>query len=106
MPSLARPEVDVLDGLTTAIIGRPGADGREPRSTVGNGDRRDAMLRSSSAGIAKPHVGPADGVLVQRAEADRDRFDDRRQGRGEKKVVREPCTPAYVPAVSIEAWGR
>ena len=90
MPSLTRPEVDVLDGLTTAIIVDQERMGSNPRSTVGTATDANAMLRILFSRLAKPHVGAPDGVLVQRAEADRDRSDDRRQGQGggERTVVR------------------
>ena len=50
MPTLARPEVDVLDGLTTAISVDQERMGSDPRSTVGTATDADAMLRTSSAG--------------------------------------------------------
>ncbi|WP_405585368.1 ATP-binding cassette domain-containing protein [Streptomyces sp. NBC_01190] len=57
MPTLARPEVDVLDGLTTAIIvdqRRPAAD---PRSTVGTATDTNAMLRILFSRLGHPHIG-------------------------------------------------
>jgi excinuclease UvrABC ATPase subunit len=45
MPTLARPEVDVLDGLTTAIIVDQQRMGADPRSTVGTATDANAMLR-------------------------------------------------------------
>ncbi|MBJ7473263.1 MAG: excinuclease ABC subunit UvrA, partial [Solirubrobacteraceae bacterium] len=57
MPTMARPEVDVLDGLTTAIIvdqERMGADGR---STVGTATDANAMLRILFSRLGKPHIG-------------------------------------------------
>src|SRR6476660_8238731 len=45
MPTLARPDVDVLDGLTTAIIGGQERMGADPRSTVGTATDANAMLR-------------------------------------------------------------
>ena len=57
MPTLARPEVDVLDGLTTAIIVGQERMGANPRSTVGTATDANAMLRILFSRIAKPHIG-------------------------------------------------
>ena len=58
MPSLARPEVDVLDGLTTAIIVDQERMGANPRSTVGTATDANAMLRILFSRVGKPHIGP------------------------------------------------
>jgi len=58
MPSLARPEVDYLDGLTTAIIVDQERMGANPRSTVGTATDANAMLRILFSRLGKPHVGP------------------------------------------------
>jgi excinuclease UvrABC ATPase subunit len=57
MPTLARPDVDVLDGLTTAISVDQERMGADPRSTVGTVTDTDAMLRILFSRIAKPHIG-------------------------------------------------
>src|SRR5919197_260493 len=57
MPTLARPEVDVLDGLTTAISVDQERMGSNPRSTVGTATDADAMLRILFSRLAKPHIG-------------------------------------------------
>jgi len=57
MPTLARPDVDVLDGLTTAISVDQERMGSNPRSTVGTATDADAMLRILFSRIAKPHIG-------------------------------------------------
>ncbi|WP_409492952.1 ATP-binding cassette domain-containing protein [Amycolatopsis sp. cmx-11-12] len=57
MPTLARPEVDVLDGLTTAIIVDQQRMGADPRSTVGTATDASAMLRILFSRIGKPHIG-------------------------------------------------
>ncbi len=57
MPTLARPEVDVLDGLTTAIIVDQERMGSNPRSTVGTATDANAMLRILFSRLGKPHVG-------------------------------------------------
>ncbi|WKG03734.1 excinuclease ABC subunit UvrA [Mycolicibacterium sp. HK-90] len=57
MPNLARPEVDVLEGLTTAIIVDQQRIGSDPRSTVGTATDTGAMLRILFSRIGKPHIG-------------------------------------------------
>ncbi|MED5815592.1 excinuclease ABC subunit UvrA [Mycolicibacterium sp. 050232] len=57
MPNLARPEVDVLDGLTTAIIVDQQRMGADPRSTVGTATDTGAMLRILFSRIGAPHIG-------------------------------------------------
>ncbi len=58
MPTLARPDVDVLDGLTTAIIVDQERMGANPRSTVGTATDANAMLRILFSRLGKPHIGP------------------------------------------------
>ncbi|MER6098024.1 excinuclease ABC subunit UvrA [Streptomyces sp. NPDC001728] len=58
MPTLSRPEVDVLDGLTTAIIVDQQRMGADPRSTVGTATDANAMLRILFSRLGKPHIGP------------------------------------------------
>jgi excinuclease UvrABC ATPase subunit len=58
MPTLARPEVDVLEGLTTAIIVDQQRMGSDARSTVGTATDANAMLRILFSRLGKPHVGP------------------------------------------------
>src|SRR6266487_4664263 len=57
MPTLSRPEVDVLDGLTTAIIVDQERMGTNRRSTVGTATDADAMLRILFSRLGKPHIG-------------------------------------------------
>ncbi|WP_336028497.1 excinuclease ABC subunit UvrA [Geodermatophilus sp. FMUSA9-8] len=57
MPTLARPDVDVLDGLTTAIIVDQERMGANPRSTVGTATDANAMLRILFSRLGQPHVG-------------------------------------------------
>ncbi|GAB3564232.1 excinuclease ABC subunit UvrA [Amycolatopsis endophytica] len=57
MPTLARPEVDVLDGLTTAIIVDQERMGADPRSTVGTATDANAMLRILFSRLGTPHIG-------------------------------------------------
>ncbi|THA56557.1 excinuclease ABC subunit UvrA [Streptomyces sp. A1136] len=58
MPTLARPEVDVLDGLTTVITVDQQRMGGDPRSTVGTATDANAMLRILFSRLGLPHIGP------------------------------------------------
>ena len=58
MPTLARPDVDVLEGLTTAIIVDQERIGANARSTVGTVTDANAMLRILFSRLGKPHIGP------------------------------------------------
>jgi excinuclease UvrABC ATPase subunit len=57
MPTLARPDVDVLEGLTTAILVDQQRIGSDPRSTVGTATDAGAMLRILFSRLGKPHIG-------------------------------------------------
>src|SRR6058998_4436325 len=57
MPSLARPEVDLLDGLTTAIIVDQERMGANVRSTVGTATDANALLRLLFSRLGQPHIG-------------------------------------------------
>jgi excinuclease UvrABC ATPase subunit len=57
MPTLARPDVDVLEGLTTAIIVDQQRMGADPRSTVGTATDANAMLRILFSRLGQPHIG-------------------------------------------------
>src|SRR5438105_5921952 len=58
MPTLARPDVDVLEGLTTAIIVDQHRMSANPRSTVGTATDANAMLRILFSRLGQPHIGP------------------------------------------------
>ncbi len=58
MPSLSRPEVDLLEGLTTAIIVDQERMGSNPRSTAGTVTDANAMLRILFSRLGQPHIGP------------------------------------------------
>jgi excinuclease UvrABC ATPase subunit len=58
MPALARPDVDVLEGLTTAIIVDQQRMGANPRSTVGTATDANAMLRILFSRLGQPYIGP------------------------------------------------
>ena len=58
MPTQSRPDIDVLDGLTTAIIVDQERLGSHPRSTVGTVTDANAMLRILFSRLGNPHIGP------------------------------------------------
>src|SRR5687768_2316660 len=89
MPTMARPEVDVLDGLTTAIIVDQERMGGNPRSTVGTATDANALLRILFSRLAKPHIGPAtaDSFNITTRKASGAMTVDK--GRGERIVVRD-----------------
>jgi excinuclease UvrABC ATPase subunit len=90
MPSLARPEVDLLEGLTTAIIVDQERMGANPRSTVGTATDANAMLRILFSRLGTPHIGPptafAFNVPTRKASGV---MSTEKGGRVEKNVVRE-----------------
>ncbi len=57
MPTLSRPEVDVLEGLTTAILVDQQRMGADPRSTVGTATDTNALLRILFSRLGEPHIG-------------------------------------------------
>jgi len=69
MPSLARPEVDVLEGLTTAIIVDQERMGANSRSTVGTVTDAGAMLRVLFSRLGKPHIGSSQAFSFNVASA-------------------------------------
>ncbi|MFC7597710.1 ATP-binding cassette domain-containing protein [Terrabacter sp. GCM10028922] len=90
MPTLARPEVDVLEGLTTAILVDQERMGANPRSTVGTVTDANAMLRILFSRLGRPHVGPptAFSFNVPTRKASGVMSTDK-GGRVEKSVVRD-----------------
>lgn len=90
MPSLSRPDVDVLEGLTTAILVDQERMGANPRSTVGTATDANAMLRILFSRLGKPHIGPptafAFNVPTRTASGV---MKTEKGGREEKQVVRD-----------------
>ena len=90
MPNLARPEVDRLEGLTTAIIVDQERMGANPRSTVGTATDAYAMLRILYSRLGEPHVGPPTAfsfnIPTRRASGV---MSTDKGGRVEKAVVRD-----------------
>ncbi|MCX6395142.1 MAG: excinuclease ABC subunit UvrA [Propionibacteriales bacterium] len=91
MPSLARPEVDYLDGLTTAIIVDQERMGANPRSTVGTATDANAMLRILFSRLGTPHIGSptAFSFNVPTRRASGVMSTEKAGGRIEKSVVKE-----------------
>ena len=89
MPTLGRPEVDVLEGLTTAIIVDQERMGANARSTVGTVTDANAMLRVLFSRLGKPHIGPATAYSfnVPTRKASGSMTVDK--GKGERIVVRD-----------------
>ena len=90
MPNLARPDVDRLEGLTTAIIVDQERMGANPRSTVGTVTDANAMLRILFSRLGKPYVGPptAFSFNVPTRKASGVMSTEKAGGRVEKDVVR------------------
>jgi excinuclease UvrABC ATPase subunit len=91
MPTLARPEVDLLDGLTTAIIVDQERMGANPRSTVGTATDANAMLRILFSRIGTPRIGSptAFSFNVPTRKASGVMSTEKACGRVEKNVVKE-----------------
>src|SRR5215211_2571451 len=91
MPTLARPDVDVLEGLTTAILVDQERMGANPRSTVGTATDANAMLRILFSRLGQPHIGPptAFSFNVPTRKASGVMSTEKAGGRVEKNVVRD-----------------
>ncbi len=91
MPTLARPEVDHLEGLTTAILVDQERMGANPRSTVGTATDANAMLRILFSRLGTPHIGPptAFSFNVPTRKASGVMSTEKAGGRVEKAVVRD-----------------
>src|SRR4051812_7240805 len=88
MPTLARPDVDLLEGLTTAIIVDQERMGANVRSTVGTATDANALLRLLFSRLAKPYIGPPTAYsfnIPQRTASGAMTVD---RGKGERIVVR------------------
>ena len=89
MPTLARPEVDLLDGLTTAIIVDQERMGTNPRSTVGTATDANAMLRILFSRLGKPHIGPPPAFSFNVPKRTASGIMTADKGKGEKTIVRK-----------------
>ncbi|ANC30205.1 ATP-binding cassette domain-containing protein [Isoptericola dokdonensis] len=105
MPSLPRPDVDSLSGITTAILVDQERLGANVRSTVGTVTDANAMLRHLYSRIGDPYVGPppAFSFNVPTAKASGVMSTEKAGGGTEKKVVREQV---YLGGMCPECEGR
>ena len=108
MPTLARPEVDLLEGLTTAIIVDQERMGANPRSTVGTATDANAMLRILFSRLGQAAHRSADRVLVQRPDAQGERGDEHREGRPgrEERRAQGGLPRRHVPALRGHGRGQ
>ena len=101
MPTLARPDVDVLEGLTTAIIVDQERLGANPRSTLGTVTDANAMLRSLFSRLGKPYIG---GPTAFSFNIPTTRASGVMTGpKGEKKIVQDAI---YLGGMCAECEGR
>ncbi|MFF5213287.1 ATP-binding cassette domain-containing protein [Streptosporangium sp. NPDC000396] len=89
MPTLARPEVDVLEGLTTAILIDQRRMGADPRSTVGTATDANAMLRILFSRLGQPYVGPPTAFAFNVPKRTASGAMSVDKGKGERIVVRK-----------------
>lgn len=91
MPALARPDVDLLDGITTAIVVDQEPMGANPRSTVGTATDAHAMLRILFSRVGEPHLGSptAFSFNVPTRKASGVMSTEKAGGRVQKNVVQE-----------------
>ncbi|PWV47296.1 excinuclease ABC subunit UvrA [Nocardiopsis sp. L17-MgMaSL7] len=104
MPSMPRPDVDVLDGLTTAIIVDQERLGADPRSTVGTATDANAMLRILFSRLGQPHIGSPHAFSFNVASV-------RASGaitveRGDRKTVKQTFTRTGGMCVNCEGRGK
>src|SRR4051812_24089989 len=88
MPTMDRPEVDVLEGLTTAIIVDQERIGANARSTVGTVTDANAILRVLFSRLGKPHIGPATAFSFNVPTRKASGAMTVEKGQGERIVVR------------------
>ncbi|WP_067834131.1 ATP-binding cassette domain-containing protein [Nocardia lijiangensis] len=88
MPTLARPEVDVLEGLTTAITVDQQRMGGDPRSTVGTATDANAMLRILFSRLGDPHIGPPSAFSFNTASVKAAGAITVERGEGKTKAVK------------------
>lgn len=105
MPTLARPEVDVLEGITTAILVDQERMGANARSTVGTVTDANAMLRMLFSRIGDPYIGPptAFSFNVPTRKASGVMSTEKAGGKVDKAVVRDVV---YLGGMCAECEGR
>ncbi|HEU4319130.1 MAG TPA: excinuclease ABC subunit UvrA [Acidimicrobiia bacterium] len=88
MPTMARPDVDVLEGLTTAIIVDQERMGANVRSTVGTATDTNALFRLLFSRLGDPHIGPPPAFSFNIPTRTASGAMTTDKGKGERKVVR------------------
>ena len=106
MPTMARPDVDVLDGLTTAILVDQERMGANPRSTVGTATDANAMLRILFSRLGKPHIGAPQAFAFNVASVSGAGAVTVERGEGTKKEKRAASTASAACARGARAWAR
>ena len=106
MPTLARPDVDVLDGLTTAIIVDQERMGANPRSTVGTATDANAMLRILFSRLGKPHIGSPQAFSFNVASVSGAGAITVEKGGGKKTEKRDASRAPAACARAARAWAR
>ena len=89
MPTQGRPEVDVLEGLTTAIIVDQERMGANSRSTVGTATDANAMLRVLFSRLGKPHIGSSNAFSFNIPQRKASGAMTVEKGKGQRIVVRD-----------------
>ena len=92
MPTIARPEVDVLEGLTTAIVVDQQRMGGDVRSTVGTATDANAMLRILFSRLGEPHIGPPSAFAFNVPSVRATGAVTVEKGKGKAKPVRQTYT--------------
>ena len=105
MPAMDRPDVDVLEGLTTAIIVDQERMGANARSTVGTATDAHAMLRVLWSRLGTPHIGPATAFSFNVPTRKASGAMTADKGKGERIVVRDVVYQAAC-ARGARAWAR
>ena len=104
MPTQARPDVDVLDGLTTAIIIDQERMGANVRSTVGTATDANAMLRILFSRLGKPHIGSSQAFSFNVASiSGAGAVSIERTGRPSRSVAASPSPAACAHAARAGA---
>ena len=106
MPTMDRPDVDVLEGLTTAIIVDQERMGANARSTVGTATDANAMLRVLWSRLGKPHIGPSTAFSFNVPTRKASGAMTRRQGQGRTDRGARRRLPWAACARDARAWAR
>ena len=106
MPSLSRPDVDVLEGLTTAIIVDQERIGANPRSTVGTITDANAMLRILFSRLGQPHIGSSQAFSFNVASASGSGAITVQRGDGKKRAEKADFSITGGMCPRCEGMGR